>query len=86
MAKIAIAFFLFALFAVAMAARVVREEPSAAADPLENARAVLNKAIDDLKGLTPEKIQGFISEGIENAKDSLDKINDAVQQKQSKST
>ncbi|XP_043649324.1 neuropeptide-like 2 [Drosophila teissieri] len=81
MAKIAVALFLFALFAVAMAARVAREEPAAAVDPLEQFKTEISNAIKKLQDLDGEKFKAFLSDGIGSIQQGLTKVNEAIQQK-----
>ncbi|EDW94397.1 neuropeptide-like 2 [Drosophila yakuba] len=81
MAKIALALFLFALFAVAMSARVAREEPAAAADPLEQIKAEINNVITKLKGLDENKFKEMLTDGITHIQEGLNKVTEVIQPK-----
>ncbi|XP_052844861.1 neuropeptide-like 2 [Drosophila gunungcola] len=83
MAKFAVIFFLFALFAVAMSARIAREEPtvSPVEDAFNKAKEGFEKIAQNLKDLADSpQMKELTSKIGEAAADALEKVKAGVAQ------
>ena len=86
MVKLAICILVFALFALALSARVPREESNPAQEFLTKAQGDFNEFIEKLKALDAKKVEGLFKDGLNTVQEGLQKLNETFLQAPAAST